>query len=190
MKGSRKQRFSWPTWMQDSGRGGMWGEAMVEMVGHLAEDGWTPKRLLEVAGQQETTEVMELTRLAREALKVDEGEAIWMGPTFDGSAYVGGADADVIMGGRLCDIKTTTDPRRGLPDTIRQLIGYTLLDWHDNYGIRSVEVYFSRQGERVSWELEDLLARTTTDSQATLSELRAAFKELAVAERGEGSVED
>ena len=161
--------------------GGMWSEAMIEMAGDLAEDGWNPSRLLDIAGQRETTEVMELTRLAREALRVDEGEAVLMGPTFEGSSYVGGADADVIVGGRLWDVKTTMNPRNGLPVTIRQLIGYTLLDWCDEYGIRGVGVYFSRQGERIDWELEDLVERTATESRSTLSGLRGAFREAAPA---------
>ena len=162
--------------------GGMWGQAMIEMVDHLDKDGWTPNRFLELAGQQETTEVMEMTRLAREALDVGEGEATMVGPTFDGSAYVGGADADVIIGGRLYDIKTAMNPRNGLPVTIRQLIGYALLDWHDAHRIHSVGLYLSRQAEEATWGLTDLLARTATDSQSTLSELRVEFKALALAE--------
>ena len=161
--------------------GGMWSEAMVAMAGHVAEDGWTPSRLLDMAGRRETTEVMELARLAREALRPGEGEAVLMGPTFEGSGYVGGADADVIIGGRLFDVKTTMNPRNGLPVTIRQLIGYTLLDWCDEYGIHGVGVYFSRQGERVDWELEDLVERTATDGRSTLTELRGAFREAALA---------
>ena len=170
--------------------GGMWDEAMVELVGELAEDDWSPYRLLEIAGQQETTEVMELTRLAREPLKVHEGEPILMGTSLEGSAYVGGADADMIMGGHLCDIKTTMNPRSRLPETIRQLIGYTLLDWHDEYGIHDVGVYFSRQAVRVEWELECLLERTATDSRSTLGELRRAFKEVALAQGVGGTSKD
>ena len=164
--------------------GGMWGEDMVRIARDAARHGWQPHRLLDVAREPETTEVVHLARLAREVLKVDGEDTPLLGPTFEGSGYVGGADADLIMGGRLYDIKTTMDPRRGLPETIRQLIGYALLDWHDEYMIRDVGVYFSRQGEKVTWELEDLLAGTATNGQTRLSEFRRTFKELAMAETG------
>lgn len=170
--------------------GGRWGEDMVEIARELTEDGWNPNRLLDVAKESETTEVVELARLAREALKPREGEAIVLGPTFEGSTYVGGADADLIMGGHLYDIKTTTDPRKGLPDTIRQLLGYALLDWHDDYGIQSVGIYFSRQGATITWELEDLLARTATDAQTRLNDFRTTFKGSAMQEAVQESIEE
>ena len=68
-----------------------------------------------------------MARLAKETFGNDGGEIV-VGPTFDGSEYVGGADADLIKGGCLYAIKTIMDPRRDLPGTVRQLIGYALLD--------------------------------------------------------------
>ena len=152
------------------------------MAREAVVDGWSPLRLLDVGTQQETAEVMQLARLAKENLKAKEGEEVLPGPSFDGSGYVGGADADLIIGERLYDVKTTIYPRRDLPDSIRQLIGYTLLDWYDEYKIREVGIYFSRQGERVAWELEELIARTATNGQIRLSEFRNDFMELAMAE--------
>ena len=58
-------------------------------------------------------------------------DSVVCGPSFDGSAFVGGADADLIVDGCLYDVKTTMKPRRGLPRSVRQLLGYALLDWND-----------------------------------------------------------
>lgn len=101
------------------------------------------------------------------------------GPTFDGSRYVGGADADIVIGGCLYDVKTTVKPREKLPESIRQLIGYALLDWNDKCGLEQAGFYFSRQGEWKSWPIQELIVRGTGDSKETLSELRNDFRSLA-----------
>ena len=170
--------------------GGIWGEDMAEIARGVAAEGLTPSRLLEVTRQEETSEVAKLAGLARESLKFEERESIMMGPSFDGSPYVGGADADFIIGGCLYEIKTTVNPRRRLSTTIRQLIGYTLLDWNDEFEIREVGVYFSRQGAKVTWDLEDLIARTAMNSQTGLSEFRKEFEQLAMVECNKGGVEE
>ena len=159
--------------------GGRWAGIMVDL-GRGVRHGWTLDNFLSVAAQKETVEVLQLTRLAREAFSLECEQEVTLGPEFTGSGYVGGADADLIIQNHLYDIKTTTNPRNGLPNTIRQLIGYVLLDWDDEYSIQGVGLYFSRQGQKVEWDLDELLASTATDSQVNLLDLRLKFKELAL----------
>ena len=51
---------------------------------------------------------------------------LWLNPTFgSASSRVGGADADIIAGDRLLDLKTTTTPT--IAEDLRQLLGYLVL---------------------------------------------------------------
>ena len=121
--------------------GGLWGEDMIRMAAGIGgNEPLTWDRILNVARPEETAEVLQLATLAKDIFKHKEGETTQLGPTFEGSTYVNGADGDLIIGGCLCDIKTTLDPRRDLPNTMRQLIGYMLLDWDDEYKLREVGV--------------------------------------------------
>ena len=105
------------------------------------------------------------------------GDAI-LNPTFIGSSDVGGADADFIIDGCLIDVKTTVklgDWRSWL----YQLIGYTLLDYDDRYGISEVGIYFTRQGTLLRWKLHDLMFRLSGVAVTPLDELRQDFREVA-----------
>lgn len=95
-----------------------------------------------------------------------------LGPTFDGSLDVGGADADMIIDGLLVDVKTTVTAKIAA-EMLHQLVGYTLLDYSDRYAVREVAVYLSRQRRLVRWPLDGLLK----DLGATrgLPELREKF---------------
>ncbi|NEA60377.1 hypothetical protein G3I60_41000 [Streptomyces sp. SID13666] len=85
-------------------------------------------------------------------------DRITLAPTFDGSADVGGADADWIAAGTLIDVKTTITPGR-LPVTdIYQLAGYLLLDYHDTYRITHLGWYSARSAALVRWRTADFLA--------------------------------
>ncbi len=97
-----------------------------------------------------------------------------VGPTFAGSPLVGGADADWIAGALLCDVKSTTTPRRLEARDVWQLIGYTLLDYDDRHGIKQVGWYLSRLGRLVSWDLSDFLR--ILKARAPIAELRFDLK--------------
>jgi hypothetical protein len=71
-------------------------------------------------------------------------QAVTCGPVFTGSADIGGADADFILGGLLLDCKATITPRNLGAAEINQLAGYLLLDYDDEFGIRQVGLYLSR----------------------------------------------
>lgn len=99
-----------------------------------------------------------------------------LNPTFDGSDDVGGADADLIIDGCLCEIKTYKSPRSSkLSDTLYQLLGYVLLDYSNRYQIHDVGIYFSRQSTMVRWTLADLLETMAGSASSSLAECRSAF---------------
>jgi len=81
---------------------------------------------------------------------------VCLNPTFDGSRFVGGADADLIVDNCLIDIKTTINPLKDA-EWVYQILGYVLLDWHDENHIQEVAIYLSRQCFLLKWSLDDLL---------------------------------
>lgn len=78
-----------------------------------------------------------------------------LNPRFEASESIG-ADADIIVGDTLIDMKTT-DKARPDRSTIWQLIGYVLSDLHDEYSIRQVGFYYARYGTVLTWELNVLM---------------------------------
>ncbi|MGH3170093.1 MAG: ATP-dependent helicase, partial [Trebonia sp.] len=100
--------------------------------------------------------------------------AVTCGPVFEGSADIGGADADFVAGGLLLDCKATTEPRRLGADEIYQLAGYLLLDYEDEFGIRSVGLYLSRQGAVVRWDVPKFLS--LLGARESLPDLRAGLR--------------
>lgn len=97
-------------------------------------------------------------------------------PTFLGSAAVGGADADLVVGDLIVEIKTCeqiTNP--WIRDTLFQLLGYALLDIDDSHGIRRAAILLPRQPHIAIWTLDDLLGR---DADEALPELREEFTSL------------
>lgn len=107
--------------------------------------------------EEDITEITGLLEHASvdEILELSDG-SIRLNPTFgEFSMGVGGADADIILGSTLLEIKTTKNPSVGKRE-LRQLIGYKLLsDEHaENSGngqrITRIGIYFARQGHL--WE--------------------------------------
>lgn len=103
------------------------------------------------------------------------------GPTFQGSRDIGGADADLILGGLLLDCKAAIQPRRLGQEEIYQLAGYLLLDYNDRYRINRVGLYLSRQGTLIVWNVEDFLHRLGATEPLTQlrGRLRAGLARLA-----------
>lgn len=117
--------------------------------------------------------------MAKTRFPAAEGANAVYGPEFAGSADVDGADADLIVSGCLYDVKTTVNPRDRLAATVRQLVGYVLLDWKDEYNLQHAGFYYSRQGRRMSWPLKNIIEEITGDPKATLGGLREDFREVA-----------
>lgn len=101
---------------------------------------------------------------------------IVLNPTFSGSNDVGGADADIIINNSLIEIKTTIDANKNPNEIIRQLLGYVLLDYSNEYDIKELEIFLPRQKSIVKFLLSDLIKWMTSDENADLTEIRDNFK--------------
>lgn len=103
-----------------------------------------------------------------------------LGPTFTGSAAIGGADADLIAAGLLLELKTAK-PKPSLAKVeLYQLVGYALLDFDDAFGLESVGVFNARYGYLATWDLADLLEELA-GFRVSLPALRGQFRELLLA---------
>ena len=100
-----------------------------------------------------------------------------LNPTFEGSGDVGGADADLIVDGSLIEMKCTIK-KQIQPDSLRQILGYVLLDYSDKYQITGIGIYMARQGLLFQWDLEEALEVLCSGKPPTIAELRSQFKKL------------
>jgi len=105
--------------------------------------------------------------------KIREGARFEPNPQLSGSELVNGADADWMVGDTLFECKVyekiTVSRLRGF---LRQLLGYVLLDLHDELKIRSVGIWLPRQASTQVWNLRSLLGQ---DPEVLLPKLRQAF---------------
>lgn len=90
------------------------------------------------------------------------------GPTFSASGWIGGADADIIDGGCLIDVKCVTK-RSSATKFVRQVIAYALLDVKNDHNLDSVGIYLARQGILWKIPLDDIAKHLGQ----TIGELRA-----------------
>ena len=80
-----------------------------------------------------------------------------LNPKFEQSRALGGADADLIVGRLLIDLKATTTPGIVGRFELWQLLGYALADTEDKFGIREVGIAALRWCSSISWPLKDLM---------------------------------
>lgn len=128
-----------------------------------------PVDLLALAGDDAIGELRDLTGLARDRLLPITAALALEGPTRLAPTFAGSplmpADADLVVGGALVELKTGQGPkaagagRRACLDatTLCQLLGYVLHDLDDRYRLRRVVLYQARYGHVASWELQALL---------------------------------
>jgi AAA domain len=116
-----------------------------------------------------------LAQPAFERLRALPPEQVSCGPVFTGSADIGGADADFIVGGLLLDCKSTVTPYKLGTAEVYQLAGYTLLDYDDQYKIRRVGLYLSRQGTGITWDVGEFLGKL--GAREPLPTLRRRFRD-------------
>lgn len=104
-------------------------------------------------------------------------QPLWLNPTFDLSATLGGADGDLIAGDTLWDFKASarSDGVFGR-DELWQLVGYALSDQSDTHKIRSLGIAAIRRRRRVSWSLAELLFELSNESRS-LEQWRSEFAE-------------
>jgi hypothetical protein len=115
--------------------------------------------LLEVAPPAGLDQLAKLQRVSESVLipQLASRRGPWtLGPTFSGSQLLS-ADADLIAAGLLLDLKTTAKkPSLGITD-IFQVIGYTLLDFDDEYHIDTLGIFSARYAYLATWRLPALL---------------------------------
>ncbi len=138
-------------------------------------------KLLSIAERDWVEDLAAQSRLFHERAAGRLTEPCWLNPTFEGSNDVGGADADLILGSALIDIKATVNPKIGRP-WLWQLLGYALLDYSDQYGIDTVGVYLSRQGHFLEWPIEALVIEISPQP-TSWDTARADFRQAAAAAR-------
>lgn len=124
-----------------------------------------PQRLIDLAPKDAVDQMTAMDEIARQNLLPYLRGPYVLGPTFDGSALCA-ADADVISGGLLLDLKTELGGKvkraGGRADylrigNLRQVIGYLLFDRSDAYGIDHVGIYSARFGHLVIWPVAEVL---------------------------------
>jgi hypothetical protein len=142
--------------------------------------GATSAHLLALAGQGWVEDMCQLSWMFYDRQAGLLTQPTILNPTFAGSGDIGGADADLIVDGCLIDIKATVNTKLD-PEWLYQLLGYVLLDYEDAHRIRSIGLYFARQGELIQWPLDAFLAAMVA-APVTLPELRDRFKTLLTAQ--------
>jgi len=129
---------------------------MLDSVPHAAV-----ANMLELLRYAARSELGELRAKARAAVP---------GPCFAGSVDVNGADADLIVDDLLLEIKTHRNPANHLRESLRQLLGYMLLDYDDSHRIRRVGLYYTRHAHLSRWDAGNLIRALGAESG--LAELR------------------
>lgn len=157
--------------------GDVWPGSLLSQVTNRT----TLDRVLAMVPDIAVADMQAMLALARDRLVpavMARGGPLWLGPVFDGSQWVP-ADADIIAGGLLIDVKTGAGAKRrdgsrynGLDKrTLYQLLGYLLFDFSDAYGITEVGLYAARYGQLTTWPVVDLLHALAV-KQVTLVDLR------------------
>jgi hypothetical protein len=94
-------------------------------------------------------------------------------------------DADLVAGGQLIELKTTTKkPSLGVTD-LWQMLGYVFMDYADEFAITDVALFSARYGYLAQWNL-DMLLRQLAGRPVTLAALRAEFRTLLEACQDDG----
>ncbi len=134
--------------------------------------------LLSTADVQWVDDICQMSWLFHEKHKELLPDTAILNPKFEGSRDIGGADADIILGSCLIDIKATVNPRI-TRDWLYQLLGYVLLDYSDQHRLDGVGVYLARQGVLLKWPLHWLMSHLVGRPSPPLEELRGSFKSVA-----------
>ena len=120
--------------------------------------------LLQLAPEATVEDVVNLSRSASDAMSplipyVSNGSLPYHpNPVFAGSSAIGGADADFIIATTIFELKTMKVlDAAAVRNALLQLLGYSLLDYDDEYEIRRVGIYFARHGWVKAWPLWELV---------------------------------
>ncbi len=106
-----------------------------------------------------------------------------LGPTFSGSAMIGGADGDLIAAGLLLELKTSAKLTLAVKDLF-QVIGYALLDFDDEYKLTEVGIFSARYAYLATWSVGGLLSELA-GCPASLQAARREFRQLLHTHQGQ-----
>ncbi|HEX3961883.1 MAG TPA: hypothetical protein VHZ03_35530 [Trebonia sp.] len=104
-----------------------------------------------------------------------------LGPTFSGSAMIGGADGDLITAALLLDLKTSAKLTLAVKDLF-QVIAYALLDFDDEYKLTELGIFSARYAYLATWDLATLLGELA-GHQVSLQLTRQEFCHLLLMHR-------
>lgn len=142
--------------VEHHGRAGMLSTRNVEYLWPRRK--WTLDSLLADVDPRIAGDLVALSRAFYEtAADIVTAPDVIAGASPVGAPEVGGADFDFISAGTLYEVKTTTNPGRVAIDTLRQFIGYALLDWDDAFQIRRLGLILPRQRTKLVYDVADLL---------------------------------
>ena len=116
-----------------------------------------PLNPLAIPEQPWIDDLCRMSEAAYVAMHERLGEPHHLNPKFEGSRDLAGADADLIVGRTLIDIKTNRDPADRLNLILYQVLGYALLDYSDKFALEKLGLYLARYGVSIEWTIEDLL---------------------------------
>lgn len=120
--------------------------------------------LLALASDAAVEDLVQLHEVAQESFYPLMAGPLEAGPSFNGDLPIK-ADGDLINDGTLIEVKTTLGEKNSKgqrysnlePDTLFQLLAYTLIDTNDEHKINGLGIYSSRYGDYYRWELDELL---------------------------------
>lgn len=103
-------------------------------------------------------------------------KAIRMGfvqnPILPNGGLVGGADGDWIAKGVLYDCKTSVKKHPMTINNLNQIICYALLDWHNQFNLTGLGLYYPRQKTKIEYPIERLIS--------DIEDKRNAFKTVVI----------
>lgn len=126
--------------------------------------------------------INDLVRLAKATISdysdLLKAKSVTVGPIFDQSMALGGADGDLIYDGTLIDFKTSKKATIVNRRDAWQLLGYLLSDTSDQYGIENVEIGAVRWRAREKWTTKEYLDLLSGPAKKPLSAWRTDFAEM------------
>lgn len=139
-----------------------------------------PGQLGQDLANKETIQDLELVAnaLVEDYADLRDARSVVVGPIFDQSRALGGADGDLIYDGTLVDFKSSKKSTIVNRRDTWQMVGYLLSDSSDQFGIENVEIGALRWRVREKWDAEEFLDLLSGSRGQTLSEWRSAFAEM------------
>ncbi len=115
---------------------------------------------------------------------IRRAKRVELGPVFDQSAALGGADADVIYDGVLLDFKSGAAPGLIGRNEAWQLLGYLFADASDAYKITHVGFSALRRRTTRTWDVQDYINTLAGFPTMGVEHWRRDFVELLAENQG------